>query len=457
MADKPNIFVIFCDQLRRHALSCYGDPNIQTTHIDALAKHGVKFNAACSTYPICVPFRFSLMTGEYGHSHNVPGIGYRLDPARFRMLADPFNENGYHTAYFGKWHLADTGPSRSRPQVPPELQGRWQKWKGFEVRNSHFDTWYTEDDNPEPKKIEGYQTDGIFNLAMDHIRAGRPKDKPFFAICSIEPPHFPYEAPPELEAEWAQRDLKLPSTFMKIPDYPVHRGDGWDAPEQSQREIRLKNIKTYYAMVANLDENVGRLQQFLQSENLASNTIIVFMSDHGEMGGMHNINTAAKYFPFEESIGIPFIISDPTRPGSHGKSVDSPTCTEDFFPTFCGLADIDPGKELPGLDLSSVLGDTDTQVEREGVLLEFVHEHRTNAQYYGYTHRGIRTKTHKYVVRNGAPWLCFDLINDPLEDKNLLHHDHTNHKLFAELHLKLKQLLLETKDDYLLAPAWNCH
>ena len=86
------------------ALSCYGDPNVATPAIDALADSGARFDAASATYPVCVPSRFTLMTGEHAHTRFVPSIEWRMSPAE-RTLADEFNEAGYDTAYFGKWHL----------------------------------------------------------------------------------------------------------------------------------------------------------------------------------------------------------------------------------------------------------------------------------------------------------------------------------------------------------------
>ncbi len=101
---RPNILIILSDQLRRQALGCYGDTDARTPHIDRLARDGVRFQNACSTYPICVPFRFTFMTGEYAHTRLVPGIEWAMSPAE-RTLADELNEAGYDTAWVGKWHL----------------------------------------------------------------------------------------------------------------------------------------------------------------------------------------------------------------------------------------------------------------------------------------------------------------------------------------------------------------
>ena len=148
-SSRPNILIVLSDQLRRHALSSYGDPNILTPHLDALADRGVRFENACSTCPICVPFRFTLMTGLFAHDRKVPGIEYRMSPQE-RTLADDFNEAGYETIYVGKWHL-DGGHGRmgsarqvGRTQIKKRYRGRWQKWFGFELRNGPFDTFYFE-------------------------------------------------------------------------------------------------------------------------------------------------------------------------------------------------------------------------------------------------------------------------------------------------------------------------
>ena len=138
---KPNILVILPDQLRSDALGVYGDPNIHTPHIDRLANGGVMFTNACSTAPVCVPFRFTLMTGEYAHSRAVANIFYRMSPAE-RTLADEFNEAGYDTMYCGKWHLNGlpyvTGAAANVAQIKPSHQGRWKKWLWFELANNPF-------------------------------------------------------------------------------------------------------------------------------------------------------------------------------------------------------------------------------------------------------------------------------------------------------------------------------
>ena len=140
MLERPNILVLLCDQLRRQALGCYGDPDARTPHLDAFAQRGVRFVNACLTYPICVPFRFTLMTGEYAHVRKVPGIEYAMATAE-RTLADEFNEAGYETVYVGKWHL-DGGHGRlgSAVQVnrTPIPRNRGEVWRGIRTRRYKY-------------------------------------------------------------------------------------------------------------------------------------------------------------------------------------------------------------------------------------------------------------------------------------------------------------------------------
>jgi arylsulfatase A-like enzyme len=437
-SSKPNILVIFCDQLRRDALSIYCDRNIQTPNIDALAKSGVMFRNACSTYPICVPFRFTLMTGEYAHSRLVPGIDWRMSPCE-RTIADEFNEAGYETIYTGKWHLYGghrDARYHNRKPIPRLHRGRWQKWLGFEIRNDPFDTCYFEDDDPEPKLLKEYQTDGLFNLTMDYLDQRKEREKPFFCILSVEPPHPPYSAPKDLEEKWLKRSISLPPNFSVQDD------------EQKQKIIRERQI--YYAMIENLDQNVGRMMRFLEEKNLKDNTIIVFFSDHGELGGCHGLRE--KQYPYEESVGIPLIISDPTSSRSTGMTFDDPTCTEDLFPTLLGLAELRPKEPKHGLDLTMLARGGIQRLPREGVLLEFVQELRENKPFYQSPWRALRTREFKYAVKgklggDSSPWQLFDLKSDPHELVNLVAEPRYADEV-RRCHELLSKMLAATEDHF---------
>ena len=444
---RPNILIVLSDQLRRHALSCYGDPDARTPHTAQLAADGVACDQACSTYPICVPFRFTMMTGEYAHTRLVPGIEWRMSPAE-RTLADEFNDAGYETVYIGKWHL-DGGHGRmgsavqtNRCPVKRAYQGRWQKWYGFELRNEPFDTCYFEDDDPTPRRIDGYQTDGLFDLGMNYLRDGREAARPFCMVISVEPPHDPFAAPEELQDAWEQRDITLPPNF--------------EAEDDNHRNQLIRNRQRYNAMVENLDANVGRLRSFLAEHDLADDTVLVFLSDHGELAGAHGLR--AKQWPYEESVGIPLIVYDPRHSDRAGTRLSAPTCSEDLFPTFLGLAGLTPQNDLPGANLAPLIHGESDQLDREGVLLEFVAELRERPPFYNAVWRGFRSERFKYTVKGdkfGAePWQFFDLENDPYEMRNLIE-DPAWADEIGRHHELLRARLEETLDPFVLRPAWS--
>ena len=453
MKKKSNLLIIISDELRRDALSIYGDTNACTPNIDALAESGVRFNNACSTYPVCVPFRYSLMTGQYAHRCMVPTLGWRMSPAE-RTLADEFNDAGYQTAYFGKWHLYGgqinipgySAVEEGSKPVPRTHQGRWQYWRGFDLRNSFFDTNYFINDDPTPHKINGYQTDGLADLTIDFIKNKRDKSKPFCCVLSVEPPHPPYEAPKELEEKWLSRDIDLPPNFMKKTEDSNLANHGHSRIDKAGREQAIKERKLYYAMIENLDVNTGRVTQALKDAGVYDNTFIIFMSDHGELGGSHHINY--KQLPYEESVGIPLIISGPEV---SPMQVDTPVCTEDLFPTILGLPGVAHRDEIHGCDLSALINGEAKEVDRPGVLLQFIWEPRRDAALYKQIWRGFRSQRYKYTVLGDIeqglkPWQFFDLKKDPYELKNLI--NSPGHEEFITQHQKWMQTrMIEVGDD----------
>lgn len=446
---RPNVILVISDQLRRQALGCYGDPNVSTPHIDALAASGTRFDAASSTYPVCVPYRFSLMTGEYAHTRFIPSIEWRMSPAE-RTLADEFNDAGYDTALFGKWHLygnfghypGHNVVKASRTPVPRPFQGRFQTFAGFDICNDPWDTWYSVNDDPKMRKIEGYQTDGLFDLAIDYATSAR--EKPFVAVVSVEPPHPIFTAPPEYVERWKDRDVVVRENVDLDKTYN-HRGTG-------EGQGLLDDLRTYYAMIENLDDNIGRLVAALREAGTLDNTVIALTADHGELLGSHGL--LAKQRPWEESLGVPLIVSNV----GGGRVVTEPTCTEDLFPTLLGLAGLTPRDPKPGVDLTSLARGEVDALDREGVLLEFVAEMRPGLPFHDETWRGIRTRTAKYTVlgdaHGGKPWQFFDLEKDPYELENLVD-DPAYADQVAHHHELLRTRLEETYDHYVLAPAFG--
>lgn len=466
--NPSSIVVVLVDQMRRDALSCAGDPNLRTPHIDALAARGIRFTAANSTFPACVPFRFSMLTGQYAHTRNVPALGYRLSPAE-RTLGEAIGEQGYATAYIGKWHLYSaygvsgglTLSQAARTPIPASHRRGFDYWRGFELRNDFYDSWVFADDDAEPDRLDGHQTDALFGLAMQYLETDRPAAAPFFLLLSVEAPHPPFMATPEhlarvqARGEWQPRpNTDLDAIEFFPPEWYDETGPAGaidPADPASVRRVFQANMQAYAAMIEQIDDNMGRLSDCLDRTGLADDTVVVFLSDHGELAGSHG--QLGKAQPWEESVGVPLIAAGPGI--APGRLCDLPVGTEDLFPTLLGLAG--GAADLPGLDLSPLVRGG-AEPDRDGVLLEFVTETRAGRGYYDETWRGIRTRRHKYTVlgdRAGArPWQLYDLATDPFEQVNLIG-DPAAAALAGDLHGRLAELLNDSGDDFALAPAFG--
>lgn len=444
---RPNVVMILADQLSRQTLGTYGDPNVSTPNIDALASSGTRFDAAYSTYPICVPTRFSIMTGEHPHSRFVPSIEWRMSPAE-RTLAHEFNDAEYDTAYVGKWHLygghgllpGHTTTKANRTPVPRDYQGGWQKWLAFELCNDLMDTCYFVDDDPTPRQLGRYQTDGLFDLTIEHLSRRPDADRPNLTILSVEAPHPVFLAPDDYMERWHDRDVTLRPNFEMPESY---------RPRGPRSADLLDDMRAYYAMIENLDDNIGRLVEFLRAGDASRDTVVVLTADHGELLGSHGL--VSKQYPYEESAGVPFIINDP-RTSRPGRVIEEPVCTEDIFPTLLGLAGLPVPTDKPGTDLTGLVHGTEVALDRDGVLLEFVAEFRGHMPFHDETWRAFRSGRYKYTVLGGRPWQLFDMHSDPYELANRVD-DPEYRAALVEHHGLLRKTLLATGDHYVLEPA----
>jgi arylsulfatase A-like enzyme len=338
-SSKPNVIWIFGDQHRAQSLGCYGDPNLHTPNIDRLAAEGVRFTAAVSGSPLCCPYRGSLLTSRYPH-HCVPGHERRMPPGQ-PTIAKAFKEAGYHTAYFGKWHLDGHEQKISRAAmhiIPPERRGGFDHWVGYENNNRQYDCWVHggEGEKAFHYKLPTYETDALTDLLIAHLKdqSNQTSPKPFFAALSVQPPHNPYVAP----EEWLQRHS--PDKVKLRPNVP-------NVPRILER--CRKELAGYHAMIENLDWNLGRMQQALNELGLAENTHIIFFSDHGDMHGSHG--QFLKTSPWEESIRVPFIVGGGPK-GLKTGLCDAPINHVDIAPTTLGLCGVSRPEWMGGTDYS---------------------------------------------------------------------------------------------------------
>lgn len=341
---QPNIIWVFGDQHRGQAVGYMRDPNIHTPNIDRLATEGMVSTEAVAGCPLCCPYRGSLLTGRYPH-HCVPGHEYPLPPDQ-PTIADAFNAAGYRTAYYGKWHLAGYHEREGRAGkyiVPPEQRGGFNEWVGYENNNSQWDCWVHggEGEDAFQYRLPGYETDALTDLFIDHLKQRgqeqqRGEGKPFFAVLSVQPPHNPYAAP----AEWMERHtpgkIELRANVPNIP---------WIV------DTAQRHLAGYYAMIENLDWNLGRIRETLTETGLADTTYILFFSDHGDMHGSHG--QFLKTSPWEESIRVPFVIGGGIPYyGVRSGRWSVPINHVDIAPTTLGLCGIDKPDWMEGTDYS---------------------------------------------------------------------------------------------------------
>ena len=444
--DRPNVIWIFGDQHRGQAMGCAGDPNVHTPNLDRMANHGIRFTQAVAGCPLCSPFRGSLLTARYPHEavvgHNFPM------PEGMATVAQPFNEAGYDTAWFGKWHVdgTATGADRGRTvTVPRDRRGAFGTWLGYECNNGAWEVWVHghENDREVPcYRLPGFETDSLTDLLIDYVHSHAPEDdardgtgharatQPFFAALSVQPPHDPYVAPAEFMDRYNAANIEL---RPNVPDF------SWVT------ERCRPALAGYYAMIENLDHNVGRVLDALCETGLDRTTYVMFFSDHGDMHGSHaRFN---KHVPHAESLHIPMLI---LGPGPNYESrigpIEAPINHVDIAPTSLGLANIAPPEWMRGCDYSSLIRSdralpTDLP---ESAYCQLVR----NCPGVGRPWRGVVTcDGWKYAATDAAPWLMFNMREDPFEETNLVFNPQFKDKR-AELHALLGRWIEYTNDSF---------
>lgn len=454
MSKKPNIIWIFSDQQPAFTLGCNGDPNAITPNIDLMAGTGWNFTEAVSGFPLCCPFRGSLLTSRYPHKC-VPGHEFKMADD-IPTIADSFNQAGYATAYFGKWHVdgfhEGNGERAAKHIVSKNMRGRFQTWLGYENNNQQYDSWvhgHNESGEEVPlTRLRGYETDKLTDLLLEFLekQATEKSDQPFFSVLSVQPPHNPYEAPAEYLSHFSHSKIKLRPNV-------IHN-------EKIRGEIK-QNLAAVYAMIENLDHNIGRVLSLLREKDIERDTYIIFFSDHGDMHGSHG--QFLKTIPYEESTRIPFIISGGEHyryfDHRHESKVDSLINHVDIAPTTLGLCGIDIPSCMKGFDYSYIVSNKkdDTLEEPQEAYLQNVipsgHANSCDRPY-----RGIITKNGwKYVCTKESEWMLYNLNEDPYEEQNLAMNTNSLNKR-KELHEILANWIEKTDDDFILPPVYcyNC-
>ena len=454
---KPNVLFIFDDQLRADACSIYGGRNIQTPHIDKLAAEGMRFTNAISSCPLCTPYRGMLQTGRYPTHSGVVLNWVDINPNQ-RCIAHIFRDAGYQTGFIGKWHLSagrmkyagtkfkkkgdvwSDEITRLHPHsefTPPGADRLgydfWQSYN-FHMDFNHY--WFYGD---EKKKIysDKYETDCQADQAIDFMKANYQKQQPFFLMVAPHPPHPPFE--PEYAPEKYLHHI--PEKLHYSPNIPLDH----------KRRTDPQALRCYYAMCKNVDDNVGRIMNFLDESGLADNTIVVFTSDHGDQHGSHN--RVNKMVPYAESVKVPLIIRWPHHI-SEGATNDALYTPIDHMTTLCGMLNLSPADTADGHNLcDSVLGRS--RDSREAVLMANYSSHwdffQTQTRWPEW--RGVKTRQYTYCKWIDGKEELYDDLEDPYQMDNLA--DSQKHwSCIKKMRKTLKDLLNDADDEFLPGTAY---
>ncbi|MEM9011109.1 MAG: sulfatase-like hydrolase/transferase [Pseudomonadota bacterium] len=471
---RPNILLISADQQRGDCLGFMGR-RVKTPHLDQLAAESSHFSACITPSVVCQPARASILTGQLCLTHGVHDNGIDLDPAvGERGFAGALAGAGYQTAFFGKAHFstyhtfAPTGTPEciaSSADYPADWFGPYMGFQHVELmlvghnwflpeeppRGQHYERWFYADGRGAAKNalyrgnagdthgaaqtwhsrlpVAWHNTTWTADRAIDWLRHGRGSD-PFCAWISFPDPHHPFDAPEPWSRLHPPEEVDLPPhrtrSFEGRPWWHeaalTHEPEGDAATVatrkgysriEAQSDAQLREIiANTYGQIALIDHNVGRILIALAEAGLAENTLVVYVSDHGDWLGDHGLILKGPMH-YEGVLRVPLILRGPGVPA--GGRVADPVSSLDLSPTFLDYADVAPGLRQHGASLrpllagdagrSHALNEWELLPARTGVALSL---------------RTVRTATHKLTVelQSGAGEL-YDLAADPYETRNL--------------------------------------
>ncbi len=449
------------DDHATQAVSAYGSRLNETPQIDRIASGGMRFDACYCTNSLCTPSRATILTGTYSHVNGVTTLDTPWD-ARQPTFITALGSAGYRSAVIGKWHLGHGG-----------------------IHDPHgFDDWIVLPDQGEysdpqfltargPRRISGYVTDVITDLAIDWL-GRRDPERPFCLLVHHKAPHRSWEPDERHDGMYGEAILEVPASFgddhagqalaasearmtmaelgptdLKAPIPP-----GLDRVAEDRWRWR-RFIEDYLASVASIDDNVGRLLDWLDTAGIANDTIVVYTSDQGFFLGEHG--WFDKRFMYEESIRMPLLIRYPPEIPA-GSGTDAMVLNLDFAPTFCDLARVPIPTSMQGRSIRPLLQGEQPDDWRTSMYYRYwMHldsVHRVQAHY------GVRTTRFKLVrypgtgagVPGASPetrtpeWELFDLQADPFELKSV-YEDPAYARKVDDLTAELARLRAEYLDD----------
>lgn len=473
--ERPNILFVFTDDHASHAMSCYGSKINKTPNLDRIANEGMLFKNCFCTNSICGPCRAVILTGKHSHINGFRQNGNRFDGGQ-QTFPKLLQKGGYQTAMIGKWHLSSLPTGFDYYEI---LKGQGPYYNPPMIKNG------------KNVKHTGYTTDIITDLALSWLKNSRDKNKPFVMMYQHKAPHRNWQPGPKylnkydgvkipepdnLFDDYAgrgsaarQQDMTIEKTLtaydLKLTpprNLTKEQLEKWNAAYQPKnaafRKAELtgkslvrwkyqRYIKDYLRCIDSVDENVGRVLDYLDESGLAKNTIVIYSSDQGFYLGDHG--WFDKRFMYEESYRQPFIVRWPgvVKPGS---VTDELVSNLDFAETFLDICGVKIPGDMQGVSVVPVLKGKTPKDWRKSLYYHYYefYGNRRSAHMVR-RHYGVRTKRYKLIhFYNLDEWELYDLEKDPREMNSV--YGNTEYKEIAKrltAEVKRLQTVYKVPDD----------
>lgn len=402
-APRPNVVMFMTDDHGAWATGAYGCREIQTPHIDRLAREGARFSNAFAPTPVCSPSRMTWLTGTLPSTHGVQDYLIPQDsfgPTSRRWLkghltySEVLAQNGYQLGMCGKWHLGEDDKAQAGFRYWATVPGGSSPY-----RNNTFVQ------NGQRKTISGFKTEAVGDFAIDFLNQ-QTKDQPFYLLVPFYAPHTPYDYQPE-EYRAPYRE----SGFACFPDVPQ---SPWQNETLKKMHGKREPKLAYSALITGMDANVGRILHRLEELNQRENTLVIFTADQGWNAGHHGVwgkgNGTQPFNMYEESLQVPLIWNHPGRIAP-GQVLAPLVSSYDFFPTV-----------LDYLNIPAPAPDRRRVGRSYKAFLQGRSPNWRTRLYFEYAYvRALRTANLKYVERaDGWPSEMYDLEADPGEARNVI-------------------------------------
>ena len=472
--ERPNILWICTDSQRHDTLGCYGNHFVQTPNIDALAQNGVLFEHAFAQSPVCMPSRGSFLTGRYPSATRLRGNGQECPPDLV-PVTKTFADAGYGCGLVGKFHLnpcdrrftlGETWWEHPKSEwlMPREAriddgyaEFHWDHAPNAEAHDSDYTRWlraqnveferrpFSDCDYVKagmPANLS--QTHWCAQTAIDFIERAQNGAQPWLFSVNMFDPHYAFDPPREcLERYRVVLDqIPLPDYIEgELADKPAHQRAkhekfaGYPFDAMSERDHRWVRA-AYWAMCDHIDAQVGRILAALEATKQRENTLVVFMSDHGELLGDHGIYTKGAFL-YDPAVRVPLILNWPGQ--LNPRRVEGLVELTDLAPALLQAAELPPDVSMQGRSLWP-LATGETDEAREDI---YVEAQRVHSEIPAINVTMVRTATHKLAVTHGSgEGELYDLQADPTEARNLW-----NHADYADVRSAMMLRLLKRMND----------